>query len=62
MPVPARHYVNGRTLTPPFPENLEQVVLGLGCFWGAERIFWELPGRLHHRRRLRGRPHAQSDL
>jgi peptide-methionine (S)-S-oxide reductase len=44
MPVPDRHYVNGRTLTPPFPDHLEQVVLGLGCFWGAERIFWELPG------------------
>jgi peptide-methionine (S)-S-oxide reductase len=36
--------VNGRTLAPPFPENLEQIVLGLGCFWGAERIFWELDG------------------
>jgi peptide-methionine (S)-S-oxide reductase len=44
MPVPERHYVNGRTLAPPFPENLEQIVLGLGCFWGAERIFWELDG------------------
>jgi peptide-methionine (S)-S-oxide reductase len=44
MPVPDRHYVNGRTLKPPFPDHLEQVVLGLGCFWGAERIFWELPG------------------
>jgi peptide-methionine (S)-S-oxide reductase len=43
-PVPDRHYVNGRTLTPPFPENLQQIVLGLGCFWGAERIFWELDG------------------
>ncbi|MEA2292567.1 MAG: peptide-methionine (S)-S-oxide reductase [Solirubrobacteraceae bacterium] len=44
MPVPDRHYVNGRTLTPPFPEHLQQIVLGLGCFWGAERIFWELDG------------------
>src|SRR5437763_1843443 len=44
MPVPARHFVNGRTLTPPFPDDLEEVVLGLGCFWGAERKFWELPG------------------
>jgi peptide-methionine (S)-S-oxide reductase len=44
MPVPAAHYVNGHPLTPPFPEGTEQVILGLGCFWGAERVFWELPG------------------
>src|SRR4051812_45395052 len=44
MPVPGEHYVNGRAMTPPFPDHLEQIVLGLGCFWGAERIFWELPG------------------
>jgi peptide-methionine (S)-S-oxide reductase len=44
MPVPDRHYVNGRTLTPPFPDGLQTIVLGLGCFWGAERIFWELDG------------------
>jgi peptide-methionine (S)-S-oxide reductase len=44
MPVPDRHFVNGRTLTPPFPEGLEQALFGLGCFWGAERLFWELPG------------------
>jgi peptide-methionine (S)-S-oxide reductase len=44
MPVPVEHYVHGRSMTPPFPDHLEQVVLGLGCFWGAERIFWELPG------------------
>jgi peptide-methionine (S)-S-oxide reductase len=44
MPVPDRHYVNGRTLKPPFPEGLQTIVLGLGCFWGAERIFWELDG------------------
>src|SRR3712207_2997428 len=44
MPVPGEHYVNGRPMTPPFPEHLESVVLGLGCFWGAERIFWQLPG------------------
>jgi peptide-methionine (S)-S-oxide reductase len=39
-----KHAVNGRSLLPPFPEGLEQVQLGLGCFWGAERLFWELPG------------------
>ena len=44
MPVADRHYVNGHAMTPPFPEGFEQIVLGLGCFWGAERIFWELPG------------------
>src|SRR5262245_60155727 len=44
MPVPARHEVNGHPLQPPFPAGLEQVVFGLGCFWGAERLFWRLPG------------------
>jgi peptide-methionine (S)-S-oxide reductase len=44
MPVPARHYVNGNPIAPPFPEGLEQAVFGMGCFWGAERIFWEAPG------------------
>jgi peptide-methionine (S)-S-oxide reductase len=44
LPVPARHEVLGTPLAPPFPTGLERVVLGLGCFWGAERIFWQLPG------------------
>jgi peptide-methionine (S)-S-oxide reductase len=44
MPVPEAHYVNGHTLTPPFPAGLETAVFGLGCFWGAERLFWKLPG------------------
>ena len=44
MPVPAAHFVNGHTLLPPFPENLSTAVFGLGCFWGAEKKFWEQPG------------------
>jgi len=42
--VPERHTVLGTPLVPPFPEGIETVQLGLGCFWGAERIFWRLPG------------------
>ncbi|WP_282040201.1 peptide-methionine (S)-S-oxide reductase MsrA [Halomonas alimentaria] len=38
------HAVNGRGMLPPFPEGMQQIVLGLGCFWGAERLFWQLPG------------------
>jgi peptide-methionine (S)-S-oxide reductase len=44
LPVPARHLVNGRSLTPPFPDGTEQAVFGMGCFWGAERLFWKTPG------------------
>src|SRR5580765_8612055 len=44
MSVPETHFVNGHTLTPPFPEGMETAVFGMGCFWGAERIFWQLPG------------------
>jgi peptide-methionine (S)-S-oxide reductase len=44
MPVADRHAVNGTPLQPPFPEGLEQAVFGLGCFWGAERKFWQTPG------------------
>ena len=44
MPVPEKHFVNGHPLTPPFPEGLQQAVFGMGCFWGAERLFWKLPG------------------
>jgi peptide-methionine (S)-S-oxide reductase len=44
MPVPEKHFVNGRALTPPFPAGLEQAQFGLGCFWGAEKYFWQLPG------------------
>jgi peptide-methionine (S)-S-oxide reductase len=44
MPVPEAHYVNGHPLTPPWPEGMQQAVFGMGCFWGAERKFWEAPG------------------
>lgn len=44
MGVPDRHFVLGRPIQGPFPADLEQAVFGLGCFWGAERKFWELPG------------------
>jgi peptide-methionine (S)-S-oxide reductase len=44
IPVPERHFVLGTPLTPPFPEGIETIQLGLGCFWGAERLFWKLPG------------------
>ena len=44
MPVPERHDVLGTPIAPPFPEGLETAVFGLGCFWGAERIFWQAPG------------------
>jgi peptide-methionine (S)-S-oxide reductase len=44
MRVPAAHFVNRHPLTAPFPEGLETAMFGLGCFWGAERKFWEAPG------------------
>lgn len=44
MPVPARHFVNGNPLQAPFPAGIETAVFGLGCFWGAERKFWQVEG------------------
>ena len=44
MPVPATHHALGTALTPPWPEGMQQAMFGMGCFWGAERIFWRLPG------------------
>ena len=44
LKVPEKHFVNGNRIVPPFPAGLSEAVFGLGCFWGAERLFWELPG------------------
>jgi peptide-methionine (S)-S-oxide reductase len=44
MPVPEKHAVNGNRIVPPFPAGMEQAVFGLGCFWGAEKLFWNIPG------------------
>ena len=44
MPVPDKHFVNGNVLQPPFCEHLQQIVFGMGCFWGAEKMFWQLEG------------------
>jgi peptide-methionine (S)-S-oxide reductase len=44
MPVPERHYVNGASLTPPWPDGTRTAIFGLGCFWGAEKDFWQTPG------------------
>ena len=44
MRMPEKHFVNGNRLAPPYPEGLEQALFGFGCFWGAEKGFWNLPG------------------
>jgi peptide-methionine (S)-S-oxide reductase len=44
MPVPEQHFVLGTPLKPPFPDGLQTAVVGMGCFWGAERVFWQLDG------------------
>ena len=44
LPVPEQHFVNGHRLQPPFPDGLELALFGMGCFWGAERVFWGAPG------------------
>ena len=44
MPVATEHFVNGQSLKGPYPDGAETIYFGLGCFWGAERLFWQLPG------------------
>jgi peptide-methionine (S)-S-oxide reductase len=44
LAVPSTHFVSGHRIQPPFPEGLQTAVFGMGCFWGAERIFWQTPG------------------
>ncbi|HSB37165.1 MAG TPA: peptide-methionine (S)-S-oxide reductase, partial [Thermoanaerobaculia bacterium] len=44
MPVPETHFVTGARIVPPFPDGLEKAVFGMGCFWGAERKFWQRDG------------------
>jgi peptide-methionine (S)-S-oxide reductase len=44
MRIPERHYINGHRIEPPFPDGMQLALFGLGCFWGAERKFWVLPG------------------
>lgn len=44
MRVPSRHYVNGHPLVPPYPVGMQMAMFGMGCFWGAERLFWQVPG------------------
>jgi len=47
MALPAKHYVNGNPFTPPYPDRMEKAMFGMGCFWGAERKFWQLPAGVY---------------
>ena len=61
MPVPSRHAVLGTPIQPPFPDGLEQAVFGMGCFWGAERVFWQAPGVYTTAVGYAGGYHAEPD-
>ena len=62
LAVADKHFVNSRSMRPPFPEGFQQVVFGLGCFWGAERIFWTAPGVWTTAVGYAGGLHAQPEL
>ena len=56
------HFVNGNPIVAPFPDGLETAVFGLGCFWGAERRFWQTPGVYSTAAWIRRRHHPESDI
>ena len=66
MPVTERHVVLDTPLEPPFPEGIETAIFGMGCFWGAERLFWQLPGvyttAVGYCRRHDAEPELRGDL
>ena len=63
IPTASTHFVNGHKLQPPYPAGLEKAVFGLGCFWGAERKFWELGDGIYTTAvGLCRRSHPESDL
>jgi peptide-methionine (S)-S-oxide reductase len=47
MALPVKHFVNGNPFAPPYPDNMEKAMFGMGCFWGAERKFWQLPAGVY---------------
>ena len=62
MRVPDTHFVNRHRLEPPFPDGLRTAMFGMGCFWGAEKKFWQLPGVYTTAVGYAGRPHAEPDV
>ena len=63
FPTAERHFVNGRPLQPPYPDGMEKALFGLGCFWGAERKFWQMgDGVWITAAGYAGRHHAEPDL